>query len=403
MERIAVVGMGARFMTLFAKRLKNTYGDRVSIVGVCDTNRVRCEYYRDTVNPDVLIYDDFDKMLDEQKPDSVIVATPDCTHHEYIVKALEKGYPVYSEKPMTTTEEACLAIREAEKKSGKKVTVTFNCRFMPYYAKIKELLSSGAVGRVLSVHYEYQLDTKHGGDYFKRWHRSIETSGGMLVHKSTHHFDIVNWLLDDEPERVSAQGRRLYYGNDDRPHGERCSNCPHAETCYSYEAHHEKPGAQNMYFKAEHLDGYIRDHCVFLPDTNIYDTMSVTVGYKKGALLTYTLDMYSPREGYNLTVYGTEGRLEASTFFDNKDTYKIILTPHRGEVQEIVFPAAAGTHAGGDDRMLAMFFGDVTDDPLGQCSDSFDGVKSVLIGIAANRSIKEGVTVNLTPILDQMR
>ncbi len=403
MERIAVVGMGARFMTLFAKRLKNNYADRVAIVGVCDTNRVRCEYYRDTVNQDVLIFDDFDKMLDELKPDAVIVATPDCTHHEYIIKALEKGYPVYSEKPMTTTEEHCLAIREAEKKTGKRVTVTFNCRFMPYYAKIKELLDSGAVGRPLSVHYEYQLDTKHGGDYFKRWHRSIETSGGMMVHKSTHHFDIVNWLLGDEPVRVSAQGARLYYGNDDRPHGERCSTCEYAKTCYSYEAHHEKPGAQNMYFKAEHVDGYVRDHCVFKSDTDIYDTMSVSVAYKKGTLLTYTLDMYSPREGYNLTIYGTEARLEASTFFDSGDKYKIILTRQNGEVQEFIFPAAAGTHAGGDDRMLEMFFGNMKDDPLGQCSDSFDGVKSAMIGIAANRSIKEGVAVNLTPILDKMR
>lgn len=402
MERLVIVGAGQRCYYMFAKRLKENYADKVEIVGVCDTNIKRCEYYRDTINPNMKIYKDFDLMLDELKPDSVLVTTVDCYHHEYIIRALEKGYNVYSEKPITMDEEKCLAIRDAEKRTGKKVTVTFNCRFMPYFAKLKEIMMSGVIGKPLAIHYEYLLNTVHGGDYFKRWHRFMDNCGGMMVHKATHHFDIINWILEDDPESVSAQGARLYFGNEDRPHGERCWNCTYANTCESYQDLINEKGMKELYFDPETEDGYRRDHCAFKGDTDIYDSMSVAVKYKKGTILTYSLNLFSTDEGYTLNIIGEKGRIETSTFFAG-DKYKIIVRYRDGRVDEITFPKASGTHNGGDDRMLAMFFGGVTDDPLGQCSDSFDGVKSAMIGIAANRSIQEGKRIELTPILEKMR
>ena len=348
------------------------------------------------------IYDDFEKMLDELKPDMVLVTTVDCYHDKYVIRALEKGYDALSEKPLTTDEDKCFAIREAERKSGKKVTVTFNCRFMPYFAKLKELLMSGIIGKPLAIHYEYLLHPSHGGDYFKRWHRFMKNSGGMMVHKSTHHFDIVNWLLDDEPISVSAQGARLYFGNEDRPHGERCSTCEYAKTCELYFDLNSDQDVKELYLNAEKEDGYLRDHCSFKSDTDIYDSMSVSVAYKKGALLTYSLNLFSTNEGYTLNIIGEEGRIETSTFFEGDD-YKIIVRDRNSQVKEITFPKVEGGHSGGDDRMLSMLFGDLSDDPLGQRSDSFDGIKSVMIGVAANRSIKEGKRIELTPILDKMR
>ena len=130
--------------------------------------------------------------------------------------------------------------------------------------------------------------------------------------------------------------------------------------------------------------------------------MSVSVSYKKGTLLTYSLNLFSTDEGYTLNIIGEKGRIETSTFFGGNRP-KIIVRYRDGRVDEITFPAEKGTHGGGDDRLLAMLFGDNKEDPLGQCSGSFDGVKSAMIGIAANKSIKEGVRVELTPILDKMR
>lgn len=402
MKRLAVVGAGQRCYGFFAEQLKKYYAQSVEIVAIYDINRKRCEYFQKTINPAMVIYDDFDTMLEEAKPDTVLVTTVDCYHDEYVIRALQKGYDVLSEKPLTTTVEKCLAIREAEKKSGKKVTVTFNCRFMPYFAKLKEILKTGVIGKPLAIHYEYLLHPVHGGDYFKRWHRFLGNSGGMMVHKATHHFDIVNWLLEDEPISVSAQGARLYFGNEDRPHGERCSQCAYAQTCEAFADLPADEQLNELYFKTEGEDGYIRDHCSFKGDTDIYDSMSVSVAYKKGALLTYSLNLFSTDEGYTLNIIGEKGRIETSTFFEG-DKYKIIIRDRNGGVNEFTFSKAEGTHGGGDERMLAMLFGDLKEDPLQQCSDSFDGVKSAIIGIAANQSIKEGKRIDVTPILDKMR
>ena len=98
---------------------------------------------------------------------------------------------------------------------------------MPFFARIKELLREGVVGDVLSVHYEWYLDTSHGADYFRRWHRRRENSGSLMVHKSTHHFDIANWLLEQEPVAVNAFGTRRFYGPTREERSERCLTCPY--------------------------------------------------------------------------------------------------------------------------------------------------------------------------------
>src|SRR5947209_16897486 len=113
---------------------------------------------------------------------------------------------------MTIDDEKVRAILSAEQRSGRTVVVTFNYRFVPYITRVKELLRSGAVGEVLGVDFEWFLDTRHGADYFRRWHRRKENSGGLLVHKATHHFDMVNWWIEDEPEIVHAFGQRRVYG-----------------------------------------------------------------------------------------------------------------------------------------------------------------------------------------------
>ena len=412
MERLAIVGCGNRCYYSFATKLRDNFKDKVEIVGCCDTNIKRCEYFRETINPFMKIYEvkDFDTMLDELKPDSVLVATPDCYHHEYISRAMHKGCDVYCEKPVTIDEEKCRAIRQAEKETGKKLTVTFNCRFQPHFAKIKELLESGVIGKPLYVNYHYMLHPIHGGDYFKRWHRFMEQSGGMLLHKSTHHFDVMNWILNDEPVTVSAQGARLFYGNDDRPHGKRCTQCAYTNECPTYQADmFDLDSMKALWLKAEEVDGYQRDHCAFESDTDIYDTMSVNVTYKSGAMMTYGICFYSTQEGYRIDIVGEKGRLTVEHIYTSYGyeqggkNVRIIIHHRDGQTDEIVLPKPKGAHMGGDDKMFSMLFGGVKDDPLGQCADSFDGIKSAMVGIAANRSIKEGRSVNVAEILKELR
>ncbi len=230
------------------------------------------------------VFGDFDELVAAAQPDCLIITTVDRYHPEYIVRALDAGRDAITEKPMAIDAAGCRAILEAERRTGRQITVTFNYRFPPHSSRIKELMQSGIVGQVLSVDFEWMLDTRHGADYFRRWHRRLANSGGLLVHKATHHFDVINWWLDDEPETVYAFGARRFYGPTREARGERCCTCPHAASCEFFVDYTTEPLYRALYFDAEHVDGYHRDGCVFSPEIDIYDTMGVTVRYRSGTL-----------------------------------------------------------------------------------------------------------------------
>lgn len=158
--------------------------------------------------------EEFDNMIEAEKPDAVIVTSVDRTHHTYIIRALELGCDVITEKPMTVDEEKCQEILDAVERTGRSVRVTFNYRYAPHHTKARELIASGVIGDVTSIHFEWLLNTQHGADYFRRWHRDKRNSGGLLVHKSTHHFDLVNFWIGSQPDTVFAMGDLLFYGRE---------------------------------------------------------------------------------------------------------------------------------------------------------------------------------------------
>jgi len=144
-------------------------------------------------------------MLEREKVDTVVVSTIDRTHDEYIVAALHAGCDVVTEKPMTTDADRCRRILDAQAETGRAVTVTFNYRYNPVHAKVREVIADGAIGEIGSVHFEWLLDTRRGADYFRRWHRDKTNSGGLMVHKATHHFDLVNWWIASSPHVVHLE------------------------------------------------------------------------------------------------------------------------------------------------------------------------------------------------------
>jgi predicted dehydrogenase len=311
---------------------------------------------------------------------------------------------VITEKPMTIDDEKCRAILAAEQRTGHTVTVTFNYRFMPYVTRAKELLRAGAIGTVLNVDFEWYLDRRHGADYFRRWHRRKDNSGGLLVHKATHHFDLINWWLDDEPERVFALGQRRFYGPTRAERGERCSTCAFARTCEFYVDYRADPFLDNFYFAAETYDGYFRDRCVFAEEIDIEDTMNVLVRFRGGAQLSYSLVAYSPYEGWRTTLTGTAGRMELQETesgplaTDADDA--ILLYDSKGAISQYTVPKSEGDHGGGDDRLRARLFGaDTSPDPLDHMAGTRAGAMSILIGVAANKSIAGGNAVAVDDLL----
>lgn len=401
MKKYVVVGTGWRGTFSYIEPLLKEYQDCAQLCAVCDINGKRAKFTSEYFHVDVPAYTDFDQMLKDHQPDVVIVTTKDCAHEEYIVKALEFGCDVISEKPMTTTDEMCARILEAEKRTGHKVTVTFNCRFMPFYVKLKELVSSGVVGDVLSVHLEWLLDTSHGADYFRRWHSIRANSGSLLIHKSTHHFDLVNWIIDDEPVKVNAFGTRRFYGHSREERGERCRDCKYKDTCeFFIDIDKEERGLwTKMYKECESEDGYIRDRCLFSDVIDIEDSVSVNVRYAKGAVMSYSLTAHSPYECMKIVINGTKGRLEGDTAF-GKENLKFYdregqcITFDRSRVKQL-----PGGHGGSDPAMRNNLFRGYTEDPLHQMADTRAGAMSIGIGIAANKSMAEDRAVYLSEFL----
>lgn len=407
MRKCVIVGTGHRGTFAYLKPLTENFGDCIKICGVFDTNKKRAEFAVSTAAYPVPVFDDFDTMLNTTKPDAVLVASVDSTHDHYIVKSLDFGCDVFSEKPVTTTSEKFRNIYEAEQRSGKKVMITFNLRFLQTFIRVKELLMENAIGDILSVNYEWMLNTSHGADYFRRWHRNRKNSGSLLIHKSTHHFDLLNWFLDDIPEKVNAFGTRRFYGPTREKRSERCLTCPYKKECEFYFDIAENPDYKSLYLDCEDADGYYRDKCVFSEEIDIEDSLSVNIKYTKGATACYSLTAFSPYEGAKIRLNGTKGRMEVTLIMSHTESFSqtiglnsIKIFKLDGETVTYNICNGSGNHGGADDNILDALFRGKESDPLNQLANSICGANSIGIGIAANISLAEDRAVYLKEFYD---
>ena len=399
MKKYCIVGTGGRGIFSYAVPLIEDFSDCAELCGVYDINPKRAALVSEYVKKPIQVYDSFDAMIAACKPDAVIVTTKDCEHSTYAVRAMELGCDVISEKPLTTDDEKLAAILDAERRTGKHVTVTFNCRFMPFFVRVKELLMQNIIGEIQSVHFEWLLDTHHGADYFRRWHAERKNSGSLLIHKATHHFDLANWFLDDEPRKVNAFGTQRFYGAHREQRGERCLTCPYKKTCAFYWDIDSTELTRKLYHECEDADGYIRDQCVFGERIDIEDSVSLSVKYAKGAVMSYSLTTNSPYECMKIVFNGMNGRLEADTAFGGKN-----LTLYNREGERVSFVKVddrpiPGGHGGADPLMRANIFRGYDSDPLNQMAGTRAGAMSIGIGIAANKSMKEDRAVYLKEFL----
>ena len=431
-KRYALIGTGGRASN-FIEPIAKYYRDDSELVALCDLSPTRMAYYNAKLAGELGYHavpaypaDQFEKMIREQRVDNVIVTTKDSTHHDYIIRALRAGCDVITEKPMTVDAEKCRQIFDAIAKTGRQVRVTFNCRWSPHRTKVKELLLSGLIGRVMSVNVEYLLNTSHGADYYRRWHATMADSGGLLVHKSTHHFDLVNWWLDAIPEQVYSYGRLDFYGRKnalargdealtryDRYTGKSES----AKDPFAIDLHSDQ-SMESLYAKAEAESGYIRDQNVFRDGIDIYDNMNALVRYRTGALLTYSLVSYSPREGMRTTLNGERGRIEhheaLATHIVGADgkivrnpeasadqfSETIRVYPHFKPSYDVPVAALEGGHGGSDPLLTRnLFSANPPADPFGRVAGHEQGAASILIGIAANQSIATNQPVNIADLV----
>jgi len=431
--RYAIVGTGSRAQ-MYLGAMAGPHADVAQLVAAADSNPGRLEWslaqhpgLGDVARftPDALA-----DVVAAKHVDRVIITTPDYTHAGYIVTALDAGADVIVEKPLTINEAGVRAIAEATKRTGHQVTITFNYRYSPRNAALRQVVAAGDIGVVTSVHFEWVLDTAHGADYFRRWHRYKDHSGGLLIHKASHHFDLVNWWIADMPARVFASGGLRFYG---RQNAERWGLMPRPDRgttdsplrdawCLDMRT---DPTWTGLYLNQEHFDGYLRDRDVFDEGITIEDNLSLVVDYASGASMSYSLNAHCPWEGYTVCVNGSLGRAElrvvergqvlvdeqGRTVVDPSARPDLVLPDgnrpvgqtltvqkHFAAAYDVPIPEAASGHGGGDARLLRDVFVGPDDDSLGFVATWVDGVRSLCVGLSANKSLATGQAVKVTDL-----
>ncbi len=428
-RRYAVVGTGHR-VQMYLDAMSGDHKEDAELVALLDPNQGRLALHADWLSdkgldmsgvtvghPDML-----EQVIKENRADRVIITSPDFTHASLIARALDAGADVVVEKPLTINPESTRQIAEAVERTGRQVVVTHNYRYSPRNSGLKELIKNGSIGTPLSVTFEWVLDTAHGADYFRRWHRDKANSGGLLIHKASHHFDLINWLLADTPTVVYARGGVKFYGAENaaaRGMPARAERGTHDGPRNPWELDLRRdPRLKALYLDNESYDGYRRDQDVFGPGVTTEDNLAVIVDYSRGTTLSYALNAHAPWEGYRIAVNGDEGRAElevverAAVLTDadggvlidpsavpesstRAGGERLTLQRHWEVAQDVKIEEGTGGHGGGDALLLADVFRGPGDDWLERPSNWVDGIRSIAVGMAGNESLRTGLPVKI--------
>ncbi|ORC35938.1 oxidoreductase [Marispirochaeta aestuarii] len=423
-KRYAVCGVSNRALKMFVKPMLSLFQEHTEVVGLLDPDprrfEVAGEQYPSLKELPCYKPEELEKMIRECRPDVLLIAGRDNTHARYVLAALEHDIDSLVEKPMAAGAEDCQKIIDAEKKSKGRVQVTFNYRYTAIHRRIKEMILQGKVGRITSIDLNWYIDTYHGSSYFRRWNRYREISGGLSIHKASHHFDLVNWWTGQRPEEVFAFGALNYYGpegpkNPSIKDGRFCQTCDEKDQCIYYRRWNHRTGDAEV--KDDHLDldearkanftGYRTDACIFDSDIQIEDTYTATIRYDKGAMLSYSVNFSTPWEGYRVAINGTEGRIESTEYhmpqripFPFEEHQTIEYYPLFGSKEIIHVVERPGGHHGADPVLLEdVFLGPDPSRDYEIASSSLDGALAVATGEAVWKSVRDRRPYKLRELL----
>ena len=285
--RYALAGAGVRAQ-MYVDAITGAHRDRAELVAIVEPNPVRAAFHSGRAvdagasAPRLATPDELEQVIRDERVDRVIICSRDDLHAELIVRSLEAGADVVVEKPLTIDAASAARIEEVVERTGRQVVLTFNYRYSPRNSALRRIIQDGTIGQVTSVDFQWMLDTNHGADYFRRWHRDKKNSGGLLVHKSSHHFDLVNWWIRSQPTRVYASGGLRFYGAENaagRGLGERPARGTHdGGDLFELDLRTDER-LTALYLDAEQHDGYVRDLDVFSEGITIEDNLALVVDY----------------------------------------------------------------------------------------------------------------------------
>ena len=302
-----------------------------------------------------------DALAADVDADAVVISLPDRLHYASCVKALERGYHVLLEKPIGCTWKECVGITEAQRKAGKLVLTGYVLRFAPFYKKLREVIASGVIGRITSVHHLAAISYGKASHAYCRGNWSVEAKGtGMLVNKCTHDFDLIEWWTKGRSiKKISSFGSLMHWRPENAPAGaaERCKDCPKSvrNKCAfdAYKIYYDRTDLR-YHFADESDEAILKmietspyGRCVYHCGNDSVDHQTVLMEYDGGLTIILEMESYS-QQRYRVThFYGTTGEIVA-------DEKKIEIMPFLGDSTTII-PAQVGHHGGGDREIMTEF------------------------------------------------
>ena len=329
MTTVAIAGLGPRGFYTYAQYQK-VHPERMKVTAIADIDETKLYLAAEDLHiPPEGCFKSAEEMLSKDKlADVLIVATQDKQHIAHALAGLERGYDLILEKPVATTPEDCIAIRDAAKRLNRKVAVCYVLRYTTFYRTIKNIIDSGRIGEVVNVDAVENVGYWHQAHSFVRGNWSnCGRSSPMILQKSCHDMDILNFLIGSHCECLSSFGSLSFFNSEHRPKdaAEFCVDCPRKESCvYSAEriylgedTQEKRPWVRTVVAPAGGLAEVKKalrrgpyGRCVFVCDNDVVDHQTVALRYENGVTVSFTMSAFSAEVYRSIRIMGTQGEIE---------------------------------------------------------------------------------------------
>ncbi|MDI4649686.1 Gfo/Idh/MocA family protein [Cohnella hashimotonis] len=406
---VALIGAGLRGMKYSGFSSQKSLG--MQIVAVADPDEVRRQRAQQQFGlADERCYANWDAFFAEPRlADAVFICTRDRDHYIPAMKALECGYHVLLEKPMSPSWQECMALGKQAEKYDRKLTICHVLRYAPFFVEIKRLLDEGRIGRLMSIQHNENVGYWHQAhSYVRGYFSRSEDSSPMILAKSCHDMDIMSWLAGGACLSVASYGHLSYFRPENAPPGapERCiDGCPVEDTCVYYapntylienggwkaEAASNDPSYEARY-RAMKEGPFGR--CVFRCDNDVVDHQVVSMEFENEITAVFTMSAFTENTSRTLKLMGTEGELRATMDTDEIEVRRF----GSGSTERIQLSTPDGHigHGGGDSRLVKDFLDVIRSDGKSYSATSAHAsIQSHLMAFAAERSRLEKRMVRL--------
>lgn len=375
MVDIGLIGVGS--MGRYVADLVQKKSNEVALVSLYDPDDDSVSRTRRFVGFTGKRYDSMDAVLDSNC-DWVMIASWNCFHAEQTVAAFEAGKHVFCQKPLATTLEGCLAMRDAWHRSGKQFVIGFTLRYSPHYRKLKELVSSGIIGEIISIDFNETLAFNHGGYIMGDWRRLKQNAGSHVLEKCCHDIDIVNWLVDARVTRVASFGGRDFFVPENERHIGRLGTDTKGRD--AYRTWRGTPGENP-----------------FVSDKDITDNQVVIMEFENNVRASFHMNSNSGIPERRLYIVGTEGAIRSDVLSGRIELSRIGFDEKRQDLSS----EAVGMHGGGDDVLATELVSSML-----QATPASAGIKEGLAAavtcFAIDEAMDTGQVVDLAPWWDKV-